>query len=658
MAGYDSAPAGSPLFAKQLDASLERDVAALLSAGGMAAAVHRTATRMNVVLINTLDGTRAPQATAADGGGNSSISTFPSKVSLGGGSDSGAGGSDSGAGGSDIGGARESAAGSDQATAADGGGNSSINTFPSKVSLGGGSDSGAGGSDSGGARESAAGSDLFFCEKTLPVVTYLLCRCSRKALPEALPAARCGEFLGDALRFCVKLMDHVEELVAVAVRLLGGRPGPPPYLVGREAAMANTAAAVAVAGPSSSSSFHLAEVDPQDSFFCLHGVPLNVRVAGSTVWYWPDDPVDIERAARSLVGRDVKKRFRRYVNNGSGGWFSGVVESYDEETNMFLVAFEDGDRKMYNLDTNNVDIQVCPLYMCHDPEAQLSMSAQDEGKRIQVFHAKKRLWMGGWIEAYDEDDKAHVIRFDDNDDRSGGRSPHFEGSLVIVDFEEAVQYRLLKDAEQQEDAAATAAAAAETEQLEKKPEEDEDQATPSNFIVRPKAAANAPSLFLLANMEIFCRQSGYVKLFRYLKTHSTRVPSVPLSRLPSRRSLFAKMCDIVTCISASRNVLLPTERVLGRMSELLRETAFAYALSLSDDELRHASREKLRSGLLHPVRQMLEAAENRLSAREKRKRVRRQRRRRRRRAAAAAAAAARGPRQKRSRTRRNWQWWQ
>ena len=63
------------------------------------------------------------------------------------------------------------------------------------------------------------------------------------------------------------------------------------------------------------------------------------------------------------------------------------------------------------------------------------------------------------------------------------------------------------------------------------------------------------------------------------------------------------------------------------MSELLRETAFEYALSLSDNELRRAARERLESSLFSPVRLMLEAAARRLSAREKRKCVRRRSRR-------------------------------
>ena len=79
-----------------------------------------------------------------------------------------------------------------------------------------------------------AGSDRFFCAHTLPVVTYLLCGCGGKNLPESFPAARCGRFFQKVLRFCVKLMDHVEELVEVSVQLLGGELRPPTYLVERE----------------------------------------------------------------------------------------------------------------------------------------------------------------------------------------------------------------------------------------------------------------------------------------------------------------------------------------------------------------------------------------------------------------------------------------
>ena len=325
--------------------------------------------------------------------------------------------------------------------------------------------------------------------------------------------------------------------------------------------------------------------------------------------------MDIQKAAQSLIGRDVKKRFRRYVNNGSGGWFSGIIASYDEDTNLFLVVFEDGDRKVYDLNPNNDNIQVCPLHMCYDPSARLSMSSEDEGKRIQVFHAKDQQWIGGWVEAYDNVEGAHVIRFDDEDDRTGGQSPHFEGNLIIVDFNKAVQYRLLKDAEHADLRREERGLNKDTGKMQGH-EENQVAAKPS-YVVRPKASANGPSTFLLANIETFLRDSGYVKIFRRL-----RALSASLTRPP-----FTNVCNIFTCISACRNVLLPTEAVLGRMSELLRETAFEYALSLSDNELRRAARERLESSLFSPVRLMLEAAARRLSAREKRKCVRRRSRR-------------------------------
>ena len=336
-------------------------------------------------------------------------------------------------------------------------------------------------------------------------MTYLLCGCGGKNLPESFPAARCGRFFQKVLRFCVKLMDHVEELVEVSVQLLGGELRPPTYLVEREIAAGSSSAS------SSAEGFRLADVDPKNNFFRCHGVPLSILVAGSLVWYWPDDPVDIQKAAQSLIGRDVKKRFRRYVNNGSGGWFSGVIASYDEDTNLFLVVFEDGDRKVYDLNPNNDNIQVCPLHMCYDPSARLSMSSEDEGKRIQVFHAKDQQWIGGWVEAYDNVEGAHVIRFDDEDDRTGGQSPHFEGNLIIVDFNKAVQYRLLKDAEHADLRREERGLDKDTGKMQGH-EENQVAATPS-YVVRPKASANGPSTFLLANIETFLRDSGYVKIF-------------------------------------------------------------------------------------------------------------------------------------------------
>ena len=427
----------------------------------------------------------------------------------------------------------------------------------------------------GGASPPASAADVAFCRQTLPVTVHKLFR--RRIFPDSMPAARCGTFFGEVLQFCAKLLRSfdADELLDLVLLLLGVQVGLPPYLSAREALVTMTTTGPAAPPPPPSVSFY------------RYGKPSSIVVAAKPVVFWPDDHSPIERAGLAIVGREVKRRFRRYTRNAMAGWFPGHIESYDARYNRFRIAFEDGDCGDYDL-RQSPDTIVCPYRMAYDADGALQFDDVDTGRRIQVWMSAERRWECGWIRRYLNSNKTHVIEFD------GPRG------LVPVSLEGSMLYRLMKDLPP---LPASSSDAAERESSSSPSSSPSSAST--RFAVRPDLTgckpadlAEMPSFHLVDNMNAFGAAGGYELL---------------LSRIVPGATPFELARRLIAAVAAGHRAF--RAETLRTLANELAARSFALAQALSDDAMRSLSRPLLQQTVTGPVRRMLCAVEERVPVR-------------------------------------------
>ena len=157
--------------------------------------------------------------------------------------------------------------------------------------------------------------DEMFCTTFLPLIVHIVFQ--RKTFPSSFTATNCNQFFQQVIKFCTKMKNIGDTMFELGLLLMGGQVEQPPYL--------STKNVMKSSETTTNNAYNLAP------FYTL-GYPTSRYVGNEVVRYWGNDLTPVQRVADTYIGRDFKKKFRRYMSNGTGGWFSGTIVGYNINT--------------------------------------------------------------------------------------------------------------------------------------------------------------------------------------------------------------------------------------------------------------------------------------------------------------------------------------
>ena len=416
--------------------------------------------------------------------------------------------------------------------------------------------------------------DELLCTQILPLVVHILFR--RTTFPASFSATHCNVFFQQCIVFSIQMIHAVKDndsLFDIGQLLVGGTNVKlPVYLSTRlQSAAATTTTTTTAAATTTTNStnstnstnttIYINNVNNNISFYNLQ-CPICIKIGLDTIQYFPNDLTPVHEIASLYIGRDVKKRFRRYLSNGTGGWFNGSITSYDINTNKFHILFEDGDQGDYNISNENIDVQVCTMRMKHDTTGVLEYNQKDVGKYLQLYGTRNiDKWCTCLIKEYNTDG-THELRYIS------------DGIHVLENMKyNAIQYRLLtklqplqNEKNQDDDGDNRDTNNCNLGNIKKSsPRKKKKNKWIRNILELDLISSASVSLFLLNNIQIFGDAGGFDIYFLKLNTlpmlykHTNSILSTM-----NTTSIFISTKKLIPIIDTLTNVILS---LLEKMNE-------------------------------------------------------------------------------------------